>query len=73
MDHKIVVREDGYGKRNADGAYTWGAIPISVTRMAALKSKLALRYPGDIGGYCNSKDNFVKRVERDALQRSGKR
>jgi|GEM_PF-2751514 len=35
---------------------------------AALKSELAVRYPGDIGGYCDGKDSFVKRVERDALQ-----
>ncbi|KLK88843.1 hypothetical protein SZ63_04360 [Methanoculleus sediminis] len=35
---------------------------------AALKSELAARYPGDIGGYCNGKDGFVKHVERDALQ-----
>ncbi|KDE55090.1 hypothetical protein EI28_09095 [Methanoculleus sp. MH98A] len=35
---------------------------------AALKSKLAMRYPRDIGQYCNGKDSFVKRVERDALR-----
>ncbi len=35
---------------------------------AALKSELALRYPDDIGSYCNGKDAFVKRVERDALR-----
>lgn len=35
---------------------------------AALKSELAMRYPKDIGRYCDGKDSFVKRVERDALQ-----
>lgn len=35
---------------------------------AALKSELALRYPDDIGSYCNGKDTFVKRVEQDALR-----
>ena len=35
---------------------------------AALKSELALWYPGDIERYCDGKDSFVKRVERDALQ-----
>ncbi|WP_201786412.1 GrpB family protein [Methanoculleus horonobensis] len=35
---------------------------------AALKSELAARYPRDIGQYCDGKDGFIKRVERDALQ-----
>ena len=35
---------------------------------AALKSELAMRYPNNIGRYCDDKDSFVNRVERDALQ-----
>ncbi|MDV4342623.1 GrpB family protein [Methanoculleus sp. YWC-01] len=42
--------------------------PDVCSAYAALKSELAMRYPGDIGGYCDGKDTFVKRVERDALQ-----
>jgi len=42
--------------------------PDACSAYAALKSELAMRYPGDIGGYCNGKDDFIKRVERDALQ-----
>ena len=42
--------------------------PDACSAYAALKSELAMWYPGDIGGYCNGKDGFVKRVEREALQ-----
>ncbi len=34
---------------------------------AVLKSDLARRYPEDIGAYCDGKDAFVKRIEREAL------
>lgn len=34
---------------------------------AALKRKLARQYPYDIDGYCEGKDEFVKRVEEKAL------
>lgn len=33
----------------------------------ALKCRLAERYPDDIAGYCDGKDAFVKRLEREAL------
>lgn len=33
-----------------------------------LKEKLALRYPYDIDGYCDGKEEFVKQLERDALK-----
>lgn len=33
-----------------------------------IKSMLAKKYPNDIDGYCLGKDEFVKQVERDALQ-----
>lgn len=33
-----------------------------------LKSKLANKYPNDIDGYCDGKDDFVKRIEKDALK-----
>lgn len=34
---------------------------------AKLKKELAKRYPDDIESYCDSKDEFVKAVEKDAL------
>lgn len=34
---------------------------------AALKRGLAAKFPRDIGAYCDGKDEFVKRGERDAL------
>lgn len=33
-----------------------------------LKSELARQYPSDIGAYGDGKEDFVKQVERDALQ-----
>lgn len=33
-----------------------------------LKSKLAEKYPTDIDGYCDGKDNFVKKIEKKALE-----
>ncbi len=33
----------------------------------ALKAELALRFPDDIDGYCDGKDEFVKTHERNAL------
>lgn len=33
-----------------------------------LKSKLAIQYPYDIEGYCDGKDEFVKSLEREALE-----
>ena len=33
-----------------------------------LKSELAHKYPNDIDGYCDGKDDFVKRIEKDALK-----
>lgn len=34
---------------------------------AALKKRLAKLYPYDIEGYCDGKDAFVKRIEKQAL------
>ena len=33
-----------------------------------IKEKLALKHPEDSEAYCGGKDNFVKQVEREALQ-----
>lgn len=33
-----------------------------------LKKKLALQFPNDIDGYCDGKDEFVKNLERKALE-----
>lgn len=33
-----------------------------------LKAELAEKYPNDIEAYCDGKDNFVKKVEKDALK-----
>lgn len=33
----------------------------------ALKQKLALQFPEDLGAYCDGKDAFVKQLEREAL------
>lgn len=32
-----------------------------------LKEKLAKKYPRDIEGYCDGKDAFVKKLEKEAL------
>ena len=34
---------------------------------ASLKKELALRFPYDIGGYCDGKEDFVRRAEAEAL------
>ena len=33
-----------------------------------IKNELALRFPYDIGSYCDGKDEFVKRMERSVLE-----
>ncbi|MGM9618441.1 MAG: GrpB family protein [Oscillospiraceae bacterium] len=40
---------------------------------AALKKELAEKYAYDIDGYCDGKDAFVKRMEKEALRWSGGR
>lgn len=37
-------------------------------KYANLKKELAKRYPYDIGGYCDGKNEFVKQMEREALE-----
>ena len=37
-------------------------------RYAALKQALAVRYPNDLGAYCDGKDAFMKELERKALK-----
>ena len=39
---------------------------------AALKKELAQKYPYDIDGYCDGKDAFVKKIEKQALAKYGK-
>lgn len=43
------------------------AHPDAASAYGALKTELAARYPQDIEGYCDGKDAFVKKLERDAL------
>ncbi len=37
-------------------------------RYAALKQALAVRYPNDLGAYCDGKDAFMKELEKKALK-----
>lgn len=41
-------------------------------KYAALKKELAQRYPYDIDGYCEGKDEFVQQMEKEALKWRGK-
>ena len=43
------------------------AHPAAREEYAALKRALAERYPYDIESYCDGKDAFVKRCEREAV------
>ena len=43
------------------------AFPAVRDEYAALKAGLAKKFPADIEAYCDGKDAFVKRVEREAL------
>ena len=43
------------------------AHPAEAAAYGALKIRLAGQYPQDIEGYCDGKDAFVKRLERQAL------
>ena len=45
-----------------------GAGDEITTEYGELKEKLALRYPYDIDGYCDEKEEFVKQLERDTLK-----
>lgn len=42
--------------------------PDICSEYGKLKSELARQYPSDIGAYGDGKEDFVKQVERDALQ-----
>ncbi len=42
--------------------------PQARAEYGRLKSELASRYPTDIDSYCDGKDAFVKKLERDALK-----
>lgn len=44
------------------------AHPTACAQYAALKKELAAQYPYDIEGYCDGKEAFVKRLEKDALE-----
>ncbi|PWM71435.1 MAG: hypothetical protein DBX59_09035 [Bacillota bacterium] len=41
--------------------------PDEAAQYGELKKKLARLYPDDIGGYCDGKDDFVKALEKKAL------
>ena len=45
-----------------------GACDEITTEYGELKEKLALRYPYDIDGYCDEKEEFVKQLDRDTLK-----
>ncbi|WP_099221803.1 GrpB family protein [Listeria costaricensis] len=41
--------------------------PKTAAEYGQLKTQLAAQFPHDIDGYCDGKDAFVKRVEKEAL------
>jgi len=43
------------------------AHPEEARKYSELKQKLALQYKGDMGGYCDGKDAFVKEMEKKAV------
>ena len=43
------------------------AHPDDARKYSELKQKLAIRYKGDINGYCDGKDAFVKDMEKKAI------
>ncbi|HEY3423122.1 MAG TPA: GrpB family protein [Methanocellaceae archaeon] len=43
------------------------AHPDDARKYSELKQKLAIQYKGDIDGYCDGKDAFVKEMERKAI------
>ena len=44
------------------------AHPEEARKYSELKQKLAIQYKGDIDGYCDGKDAFVKEMEKKAVQ-----
>ena len=46
--------------------------PSACEQYANLKRKLAKQYPYDIEGYCDGKEEFVKQLEKEALDWKGK-
>lgn len=42
--------------------------PAACERYGRLKKELANRYPYDIEGYCDGKEEFVRRLEKEALE-----
>ena len=44
------------------------AHPEEAEQYSQLKQELAQKYPKDIEGYMDGKDEFVKRIERKAIQ-----
>lgn len=42
--------------------------PAACKQYSALKKELAAQYPYDIEGYCDGKEEFVRHVEKDALE-----
>ncbi len=47
------------------------AHPEQVEQYSHLKQELAQKYPEDIEGYMDGKDEFIKRIERKAIIKSG--
>ena len=75
-----TVTEDQYGVYAAGNLTVTGKGTLNInmdisgagdeitTEYGELKEKLALRYPYDIDGYCDEKEEFVKQLERDTLK-----
>lgn len=42
--------------------------PAACEQYSSLKQELANQYPHDIEGYCDGKEEFVRRLEKDALE-----
>ena len=49
------------------------AHPEDARKYSELKQKLALQYKGDMDGYCDGKDAFVKEMEKKAIAWAEKR
>ena len=49
------------------------AHPKEAADYGALKIRLAGKFPRDIEGYCDGKDEFVKALERRALKWAGEK
>jgi GrpB-like predicted nucleotidyltransferase (UPF0157 family) len=56
IERHLAVRD--YLRTHPENAFDYGE----------LKSRLAAMFPSDIEAYCDGKDNFVKELERKAME-----